>query len=302
MNDTQQPMVSVVMPSFNQANYLQEAVESVLQQDWRNLELLVQDGGSTDGSLDILASLAAKDCRLNWVSAPDRGPADAINQALRRADGTLIGWLNSDDRYAPGAIRQAATALQGNPQLLLLYGEGLHIDQHGQPIGPYPTVPDVPPAETFQEGCFICQPTVFFKRVVTILLGPLDEQLNTAFDFEYWVRAFRAFHERIGYLPEVLAHSRLHADCITRNQRREVALEGLQLLARHFGKARGHWLISYLDEALEAAENSEKAEQLAREALELLDRAKGLLEPMDFTKTQNQLQQRLRTIQNASQP
>jgi hypothetical protein len=106
------------------------------------------------------------------------------------------------------------------------------------------------PISQFAEGCFICQPTVFARRTLWQLLGPLDEQLKAAFDFDYWLRAFAAFPGRIGFVDAVQAHSRLHAGCITVRMRRTVALEGMQVLARHFGGAPKEWLLTYANELL----------------------------------------------------
>lgn len=251
-----QPLVSVVMPSFNQAQFIGLAIDSVLQQSWQRLELVVQDGGSTDGTLELLARKQAEDPRLRWVSEPDEGPADAINKALKRARGTYIGWLNSDDLYEPGAVERAVAAMQTHPWLLC-YGQGKHIDAAGENIALYPTLPEwraaspqVPPAHEFQRGCFICQPTVFFKAVVLRLLGPLDAEIKASFDFEFWLRAFSAFPERIGYVPAIQACSRLHEATITHEQRLTVAIEGIKVLAKHQGSAQSHWLISFMNEQL----------------------------------------------------
>ena len=111
------------MPCRNALPFLREAVESVLEQP-ECLELLVADGGSSDGSLKILEALTAADPRVRIVSRSDNGPADALNQAFRAARGTLIGWLNADDLYPPGALARAVAALDAHPHWLMLYGEG----------------------------------------------------------------------------------------------------------------------------------------------------------------------------------
>lgn len=108
----------------------------------------------------------------------------------------------------------------------------------------------------FAEGCFICQPTVFTRRTLWQLLGPLDGNLKAAFDFDYWLRAFVAFPDRIGFVDVVQAYSRLHAGCITVRMRRTVALEGMQVLARHLGSAPKEWLLTYVNELLAAPEVS----------------------------------------------
>jgi hypothetical protein len=209
------------------------------------LELLVADGGSTDGSLATLAELAACDSRLKVHSEPDDGPADALNKAFRRARGTLIGWLNTDDLYTPGALQRAVAALVAHREWLMVYGEGEEFDATAGLRRRYPTLPPEFGLEQFRSHCFICQPTVVFRRTMAVLLGPFDCQWQTAFDFDYWLRAFRQLPLRIGYLPHLQARTRLHDGTITSRQRALVALEASQLLARYFGSAAATRLHSY---------------------------------------------------------
>ncbi len=248
-------LVSIIMPSFNQAVFLQQSLESVLSQSWGSLELIVMDGGSNDGSVDILREYSKKDKRLFWRSEEDKGPADALNKAIRMCRGTLIGWLNSDDCYTKGAIERAVIAMKNNPNWMACYGYGEHIDENGCYLGEYPTLPSInssdlsiPNSLEFQNGCFICQPTVFFKSVMPKLLGEVNTELKCAFDFDYWLRAFRHFHERIGFIPYLQAQSRLHRDCITMNFRRQVALEGMKVLYMNQGFAHSNWVYSYINE------------------------------------------------------
>lgn len=131
-------LISIVMPSLNQARFLPEALDSVLAQDHAHLELIVADGGSSDGTAGILAERGATDPRLRWFSKPDTGPAQALNRAMAEARGTLIGWLNADDLYAPGAVRRAAEALELHPEWVLAYGHGEHVDETGGLISPIP--------------------------------------------------------------------------------------------------------------------------------------------------------------------
>ncbi|MGM0855821.1 MAG: glycosyltransferase family 2 protein [Pseudomonadota bacterium] len=263
-----QPLVSIVMPSYNQAGYIETALDSILEQDWTRLEVIVQDGDSTDGTQQLLKEKSQRDSRVRWASQPDNGPADAINTALGRVRGTVVGWLNSDDCYAKGAISRVVNAFQQHPEWMLCYGEGQHIDASGNLLERYPTLPNamnsktiepdtwaLPDKTSFQRGCFICQPTVFFKAVLPRLLGPLDASLGASFDFDYWLRAFKAFEGRIGFVPQIQAYSRLHDDTITHQQRSRVMLEGMTVLARHQGSAPGHWVLSYLYEQRQAGLN-----------------------------------------------
>ena len=178
-------LVSILMPTLNQAEFIADAIRSVLSQEYENLELVVMDGGSSDSTLAILAELASHDPRVRYYSKPDNGPAQALNRALAQARGTVIGWLNSDDLYVEGAVGSALTFLEANPDVLMVYGEGEHVDKAGVPYERYPTLPANTPISTFSKGCFICQPTVFFRRTMPLLLGQFDEKLKCSFDFEY---------------------------------------------------------------------------------------------------------------------
>ena len=283
------PLVSVVMPSFNQAEFLEASVASVLSQDYQNLELIVADGGSTDNSVALLQQMSAADKRLRWFSEPDNGPAEAINRALSRVRGVVIGWLNSDDLYTSGAISRAINALQAQPELLMLYGHGQHIDAAGQPLAHYPTRPPPQPLQSFALSCFICQPTVFFRRSMYVLLGPLDESLQTSFDFDYWFKAFSLFHSRIGFVNALQAYSRLHDSCITVSQRRAVVLEGVQLLARYLGKASVHWVLGYRDELVTGQAVLPEGCTIEQELANLLEEASACFEPGDLVQLQKQL-------------
>jgi glycosyltransferase involved in cell wall biosynthesis len=276
------PLVSVVMPSFNHVKFIEESIRSVLNQDYPHLELIVADGGSTDGTKEVLRCLSDKDSRIRWFSGKDNGPADAINKALTQARGTVIGWLNSDDLYTEGAIGRAVEYLSANPQLLMIYGHGQHIDSSDQVIDNYPTILPPQPLETFKRGCFICQPTVFFQRSMCVLLGDLNDKIHASFDFDYWLRAFAAFNDRIGFVDAIQAYSRLHEACITRLQRRTIALEGMQLLAQYFGSAPPHWLLTYRDELKNGKATLPHGKSLKQELESVFSEAYHLLSNEDM--------------------
>ncbi|HOW91535.1 MAG TPA: glycosyltransferase family 2 protein, partial [Anaerolineaceae bacterium] len=115
------PLVSIVTPSFNQVDYLEETMRSVLEQDYPRVEYIVIDGGSTDGSVEIIRKYA--DRLAYWVSEKDRGQTDAVNKGYAVAKGSILGWLNSDDTYKPGAISAAVEFLVNHPQFGLVYGD-----------------------------------------------------------------------------------------------------------------------------------------------------------------------------------
>jgi glycosyltransferase involved in cell wall biosynthesis len=231
-------LVSIITPSYNQGRYIEETIQSVLNQDYPSLEYVVVDGGSSDNTIEILKQYAG---RLTWISERDRGQADAINKGFRMAKGEIVAWLNSDDTYLPGAIRKAVRYLTAHPEVGMLYGEGYHIDEGGEVIERYYTEPF--DYRRLSEVCFICQPTVFMRAEVIQAAGPLDITLHYCLDYEYWMRIAKRF--RIGYLDEYLANSRLHADTKTLSKRMEVHQEILQVVRRHYGQVPVRWTNAY---------------------------------------------------------
>ncbi|MCX6036383.1 MAG: glycosyltransferase family 2 protein, partial [Chloroflexi bacterium] len=130
------PLVSIVTPSYNQARFLEFTIHSVLEQDYPNIEYILVDGGSTDGSVDILQRYA--DRFAWWVSENDRGQTDAINKGFARAKGDILAWLNSDDTYEPHAVAEAVEFLRGRPEVGLVYGDTNFIDENGCVVGRFP--------------------------------------------------------------------------------------------------------------------------------------------------------------------
>jgi hypothetical protein len=133
----------------------------------------------------------------------------------------------------------------------MVYGHGEHTDEHGTVLQRYPTLPPSTPLAAFRAGCFICQPTVLFRRDAYDRLGGIDLQLGAAFDFDLWIRFFKAYPGRIGFIDAVQAQSRLHETGITLSQRERVAREGIAVLGRHLGEAPINWALTWLDELCE---------------------------------------------------
>jgi glycosyltransferase involved in cell wall biosynthesis len=246
------PLISIVMPLLNQERFLPDALKSVLEQSYKNLELLVVDGGSTDGSLDILKDYSNRDSRLKWITGKDSGPAQAVNRAVLESTGEIIGWLNADDLLSQDSIAETIKIFKENSEYCMVYGHAENIDPHGVCLGRYPTLLPSTTIQKFQDSCFICQPTVCFKRSAFDTLGGLDESLKTAFDFDLWIRFFKAFPRCIGFIDRVQARQRLHAESITSNNRETVALESVTILKKYLDSAPSHWLLTYLDELLNA--------------------------------------------------
>lgn len=223
------PLVSVVTPSYNQGAFLEETIRSVLSQDYPKVEYLVMDGGSTDGSLDIIRRYANR--LAYWTSAPDRGQADAVNRGFARASGEILAWLNSDDTYEPGAVRAAVEALDTRPDVDALYGDCAYVDQAGTLVTIFRAQPFDLTGYLCTEG-FIHQPTVFLRRGVLDRVGPLDPSFTLCLDYEYWLRV--ATTCRWLYLPGVLARFRMHPAAKSQARRREFLDERLRCLDRLF--------------------------------------------------------------------
>jgi glycosyltransferase involved in cell wall biosynthesis len=238
VNPSGLPLVSIVTPSFNMAQYLGETIESVLTQDYPKIEYIVVDAGSTDGSLEILERY--KD-RLRYVSEPDRGPCDGAYKGLRQARGEVLAWLNADDSYLPGAVRTAVEYLQANPETDVVYGEGWWIDESGKIIGRYPTLPFDP--KVLERDCFICQPSAFV-RASAYRRFELDPEMYQSFDYDLWIRMAKA-GLRFASIPEYLANSRMHRGAKTIYQRDIVFRCSMDLLKRHYGYIPLSWIFGY---------------------------------------------------------
>lgn len=240
---------SVVMPTLNQASFISAAIDSVFAGGVGISELIVADGGSVDETQARVAHLArVHGDRLRCQSARDAGSADAVNKAIALASSDVVGWLNSDDLYAPGAIDRALAHFAAHPDHVAVYGHGEHIDVEGRLLGRYPTRGPEWPLSGWADGCPICQPTMFLRREAVEAILPLDISLRAAFDYDLWFKLFTRFPGRIGFIDEVQAYSRLHDQGITLSQRRTVALEGLKVVHRYLGRAPGHWLLTYAEE------------------------------------------------------
>ncbi|MFY8148269.1 MAG: glycosyltransferase family 2 protein [Prochlorococcaceae cyanobacterium] len=231
--------ISVVTPSYNQGGFLGRTLTSVTQQSHPAHEHLVFDGGSTDETLKVLKTAGDG---VRWVSRPDGGQADAVNQGLQAASGDVIAWINSDDLYYPDAFAKVAAAFAADPELDVLYGAADHIDVEDQPFEAYPTTFWDP--ELLRHTCFICQPALFFRRRVIEKVGLLDPGLRYCMDYNYWLRLADAGC-RFSYLPERLAGSRLYADNKTLSDRPAVHREIAEMFRTLYGSVPLRWVFAY---------------------------------------------------------
>ena len=215
--------LSVITPSYNQAGYLKQTMDSVFCQGIPGMEYVVIDGGSTDGSVDIIRSY--EDRLTGWISEKDRGQADAVNKGAARTKGDVIGWLNSDDLYLPGAVKKALAYLDGHPDADAVYGDVLSIDGDGKLInvmrfGQYS-------AEDMMTFRMISQPGVFFRRSAWEKAGGLDLSYHYLLDHHLWLRMIS--RGKFVYLPEPLAAARFHPAAKNRAHTEDFGREAYRL-------------------------------------------------------------------------
>ncbi len=219
------PRITVITPSYNQAAFLEHTIRSVLDQNYPNLEYFVVDGGSTDGSVEIIQKYA--DRLAWWVSEKDAGQADAINKGFARATGEIVAWLNSDDVYQPGAILAAVQALQADSTLAFVYGNMLSIDGAGQVIN----------VQKFgnwglagiMRFRIIGQPAVFMRRAALEKAGYLDRRFHFMLDTHLWLRV--AQQGSTLHVDQVWAAARYHEGAKNIAKAPEFGREAYEVLA-----------------------------------------------------------------------
>jgi glycosyltransferase involved in cell wall biosynthesis len=195
--------LSIVTPSLNVQPHLEACLASVASQDRADFEHIVVDGGSTDGTVELLSSWKAHPLR--WVSEPDRGQAHAINKGFAMAQGDILAWLNADDLYEPWTVRRVLHHFESTQELDFLYGLAVVIDANGAFVRVAPQ-PRPQLSDLYRFSPFLHQPAVFFRRSVLDRFGFLDEALYFAMDYEYWLRVGRDVSAL--FVPELLARIR----------------------------------------------------------------------------------------------
>jgi glycosyltransferase involved in cell wall biosynthesis len=223
--------VSIVTPCLDAGRFIAAAIESVRSQDYPDVEHIVVDGGSTDGTLAVLARYAPG---LRWISAPGLEQSAAINRGFRIATGGILSWLNADDMLRPGAVRTVVERFRSDPAAMLVYGEGDFVDACGLPIEPLRSVEPFQLDRLIEVHNYIVQPASFVRREALEAVGYLDETLRFSMDWDLWIRIGRRFPVR--RIPVSLATVRLHDG--TRTSRAGLAKlrEMYRLVRRHSGR------------------------------------------------------------------
>jgi hypothetical protein len=238
------PSIAIITPSLNQGMFIEETIQSVLSQDYPNIEYWVIDGGSTD---DTLAVLKRYGDRVKWISEPDRGQSAAINKGMSQVgDTTYVGWLNADDLLLPHGLKSMASFLDQHPACVAVFGKAYIIDDKGNRTGQYPTKPFN--KKEFAVHCTISQPASLIRRSAWETIGGLDESIHRCMDYDLWWRLSGI--GEIGYLDRFVASSRDHAQSKTRTQRKEVNEEAISILLRHWGMVPRNWCTANILEGL----------------------------------------------------
>jgi glycosyltransferase involved in cell wall biosynthesis len=220
-SSTNQPVVSVITPTYNQAGFLRDTIESVLSQDYTAIEYQIIDDGSTDDTPKILTEYEGR----AWIERHEnRGQTPTINKGWERAQGEILTWLNSDDTFLPGAVTAAVDYLQKHPDVGIVFGDTLFTDEHGAPLNRSPDRSGFS-YESFVRDCEnpIPQPSAFIRRSVIDDIGMLDPKFYYFMDWDFWLRA--GVNHRIEYIPELWSTYRLHSESKTVAQANKAAPE-----------------------------------------------------------------------------
>jgi glycosyltransferase involved in cell wall biosynthesis len=242
------PWLTVVVPSYNQARFIERTLKSLFNQNEVGVEIILVDGGSTDGCVDVIRRYADK--LSYWVSEPDHGQGHALNKGFARASGQWLTWLNSDDLLLPGALSALRARMRREPEVAWWIGGGWFIDAAGRNLRPYdaPTGLKQPSDLSDWRRCWFAQPgTLFTRDLYERAGGQVDESLHYAMDLDLWLRLLQ--HTSPGVLSEKLSGYRLHENAKTSVLTPKAEVEIIEVLMRSLGfdAVRDRVLVSAAD-------------------------------------------------------
>ena len=223
------PKISIITPSYNQGSFIEKTILSVLNQDYKNIEYIIVDGGSTDNSVEIIKKYS--DYLSYWISEPDNGQSEAINKGFKMASGDYIGWINSDDFYTDGAISNLVNSIDNDS--VLYYG----ILGYCMSDGKHDRLEAVDEKITFEsilkgKSC-TSQPGSFYKRDALQDVGYLDECLNFVMDTDLWLKLLK--NGKACFIPHVMAYIRAHSDSKSCNKKLSDIKESQEVFIKHGG-------------------------------------------------------------------
>jgi len=225
------PLVSVITPSYNQAHFIRATIESILAQDYPNIEYIIMDGGSNDGTAEVVREYSS---RVTWISGRDRGQSDAINKGFRMARGEIVSWLNSDDIILPGAVSKAVQRLEADPELGAVYGEGYQMDIDGRFTCRFPWTEPFNLWKLVHVLDYILQQTVYFRKSALAEVNYLNEALHWGMDWDLLIRIGQRYP--IGYIPEFMGAIREYDTAKSFSGGRRRFNELMQIVRTHSGK------------------------------------------------------------------
>jgi len=235
---------SVITPSYNQASFIEQTLLSVKEQNYCDLEHIVVDGASKDGTVQILQHYASRAgwSHLRWISEPDHGQTAAINKGFRMGSGDIFAYLCADDFYSPAIFSFVNSYFQEHPKVDLIYGHCTFTDVQGKPLRHKKAVPFE--HKRLLRGNFIWQPAVFFRALVWKQIGPLNEALHYAMDYEYWLRAAREC--RIAAIDRHIAFYRFHQDSKSIRREKELLHEAYCVASKFGGGGVYSWYLHHV--------------------------------------------------------
>ena len=225
------PRISIITPSYNQGQFLEQTISSVLDQGYPNLEFIIIDGGSTDNSVEIIKKYSSY--LSYWVSEQDEGQTHAINKGFKRSTGILVNWLNSDDMLVEGALEKLASAACKQPEADVFYGDYMAVDGEGKMLYKRKSAP-YHPRTLFWGRQLSSQPAVFFRRNLLTRFGWLNEQQQFCMDTEFWIRAAKN-GAVFSQIKQPLGITRVHGDAKTTLLQQVLHDEHKQIVERYQG-------------------------------------------------------------------
>jgi glycosyltransferase involved in cell wall biosynthesis len=230
-NESLFPKISIVTPSFNQGIFLEKTILSVLNQEYPNLEYIIIDGGSTDKSINIIKKY--EKYLTYWHSKHDRGQSDAIAQGFKRATGSILAWLNSDDIFYPNALNHIGCFFMENSKIDVIYGDSLRIDKDNRVTNEIYSVP-FSKLGFISQAFYFHQASVFWRKTIYDRSNGINTSLHLTMDPDLWLRFYNA-RAKFCYLPKILSCCRSHSETKTNQNFEKIQQLRKRLVQTHLG-------------------------------------------------------------------